>query len=58
MRGLMMSFYALALQGSMAAGSVIFGAVAQHTGVSRSILIAGFVAMSGLLLVRRYPIPD
>jgi len=58
MRGLMTSFYALVLQGAMAAGSFGFGLIAQHAGVSRSILIAGFVAMGGLVLVRRYPMPE
>lgn len=58
MRGLMTSFYALVLQGSMALGSLGFGLLAQHVGVSRSILIAGVVAMSGLLLVGFYRIPD
>ena len=55
-RGVMNSFYALVLQGSLAAGSVLFGALAHTTGVSRAILIAGMIAMSGLLLVRRYPL--
>jgi MFS family permease len=58
MRGLMTSLYALVLQGSMALGSLGFGVLAQHTGVSRSILIAGVVAMSGLLLVGVYRVPD
>ena len=53
-RGVMNSVYALVLQGSLAAGSVLFGALAHYTGVSRAILAAGLVAMSGLLLVRRY----
>lgn len=57
MRGLMMSFYALVLQGSMAAGSFAFGLLAGQVGVSRAILLSGLIAMSGLLLVRRYPIP-
>ncbi len=56
MRGLMNSFYALVLQGSLAGGSLLFGLLAHYTGVSRSILIAGLLAMSGLLLVRRYPL--
>lgn len=56
--GLMTSFYALVLQGSMAAGSFGFGLLAQHIGVSRSILGAGVLAMSGLLLVGIYRIPD
>lgn len=58
MRGLMTSLYALVLQGSMALGSLGFGILAQHAGVSRSILIAGVVAMSGLSLVGVYRIPD
>ena len=58
MRGLMTSLYALVLQGSMALGSLGFGVLAQYTGVSRSILIAGVVAMSGLSLVGVYRIPD
>lgn len=58
LRGLMNSFYALVLQGSMAAGSVLFGVLAQRTGVSASILAAGLIATSGLLLVLRYPMPE
>ena len=58
MRGLMTSLYSLVLQGSMAFGSVVFGVIAEHSVVSVSILIAGVVAGCGLLLVRRYPIPD
>ena len=58
MRGLMTAIYALAVQGSMAAGSFFFGLAAQNIGVSRSILIAGLFAMSGLLLVRRFPLID
>lgn len=57
MRGLMTSFYALVLQGSMALGSLGFGVLAQSVGVSRSILIAGVVAMTGLLVVGVYRIP-
>ena len=58
MRGLITAIYALAVQGSMAAGSLGFGVLAQHIGVSRSLLAAGFFAMSGLLLVRRLPLRD
>lgn len=56
LRGLMNSCYALVLQGSLAAGSLAFGVLADHSGVSRSILAAGMLAMSGLLLVRRFPL--
>jgi MFS family permease len=58
MRGLITAIYALAVQGSMAAGSFAFGVFAQHIGVSRSLLAAGFVAMSALLLVRRVPLRE
>jgi predicted MFS family arabinose efflux permease len=58
MRGLITSFYALTVQGSLAAGSFLFGAIAQHIGCSRSIMLAGLVAMGGLALVRRFPLSD
>lgn len=58
MRGLITAIYALAVQGSMAVGSFVFGVFAQHIGVSRSLLAAGLFAMSGLLLVRRLPLGD
>ncbi|WP_328357099.1 MFS transporter [Mycobacterium sp. NBC_00419] len=57
-RGLMTSFYTLTLQGSLAAGSVLFGLIATWIGVSTTILICGLVAASGLLLVRPFPMPD
>ncbi|MFM9033630.1 MAG: MFS transporter, partial [Mycobacterium sp.] len=56
MSGLTNSIYSLVNQGALAGGSLLFGVLAHYTGVSRSILIAGMVAMSGLLLVRRYPL--
>lgn len=58
MRGLITAIYALAVQGAMAAGSLGFGVAAGHIGVSRSLLVAGLLAMSGLLLVRRLPLRD
>ena len=57
-RGVMTSLYSLVLQGSMAVGSFVFGVIAEHSVVSASILAAGVLAACGLLLVRRYPIPD
>lgn len=57
MRGLMTSFYALVLQGSLAAGSFLFGLIATEAGVSTTILICGLVAASGLALVRVFPMP-
>ncbi len=58
MRGRLTSFYALTVQGSFAVGSLLFGLFAEHRGVSASILLSGFVVMSGLLLVRRFPLSD
>ena len=58
MRGLMTAFYEVTEQGSVVAGSFIFAFIAEHTVVSTSIMVAGFVAMGGLLLVRRYPLSD
>ncbi len=57
-RGLTNAVFALAVQGGMALGSFGFGVAAQHIGVSRSILIAGFVALGSLLFVRRLPVTD
>lgn len=57
-RGLMTSFYSMIVQGSMALGSVGFGVIAEKQVVSVAILIAGFLAAGGLLLVARYPMAD
>ncbi len=57
-RGLTTSFYAMTLQGSIALGSFVFGVLTRYVGVSRSIMAAGLLAMAGLLLVRRFPIPE
>lgn len=57
-RGLMTSLYSLVSQGSMAIGSFVFGVIAERSVVSASVLTAGVLASCGLLLVRRYPIPD
>lgn len=56
LRGRLTSFYLLTLQGSMALGSLVFGWIAATCGVSRSIMLCGFVAMAGLLLVKKYPL--
>ncbi len=58
LRGLTTSFYAMTLQGSIASGSFVFGVLTRYVGVSRSILVAGLLAMAGLALVRRFPIPQ
>lgn len=56
LRGRLTSFYMLTLQGSMALGSFLFGWIADCIGVSGSIMCSGLVAMSGLLLVKKYPL--
>jgi MFS family permease len=56
LRGRLTSFYMLTLQGSMALGSFVFGWIADCIGVSGSIMLSGFVAMGGLLLVKKYPL--
>ena len=58
MRGLITAVYVLAVQGSMALGSFGFGVAAQHIGVSRSILAAGILALSSLLLAGRLPVRE
>ncbi len=58
MRGLITAIYALAVQGSMAAGSFAFGVAASHIGVSRSLLASAFVALSALLLARSLPVRE
>lgn len=58
LRGLMTAVYVLAVQGSMALGSVSLGLAAQHIGVSRSILAAGLFALSSLLFARRLPVRE
>jgi predicted MFS family arabinose efflux permease len=56
LRGRLTSFYMLTLQGSMALGSFLFGWIADCIGVSGSIMCSGLVAVSGLLLVKKYPL--
>lgn len=56
MRGLITAIYALAVQGAMAVGSLGFGVLAHHVGVSRSLLVAGICAVAGILLARRLPL--
>lgn len=56
-RALMTSFYTLVLQGSLAAGSFLFGLIATQAGVSTTILICGLFAAAGLLLVGVFPMP-
>ncbi|MGI9161392.1 MAG: MFS transporter [Mycobacterium sp.] len=58
MHGLITAIYALAVQGSMAAGSFGFGLAAHQIGVSRAILAAGIFALCSLLLAGRFPVTE
>ena len=57
-RGRTTSFYMLTLQGATAIGSLTFGWFAQFTTIRESIMLCAVVAMSGILLVRRFPLED
>ena len=58
MRGLITALYALAVQGSMAAGSFGFGLAAHQIGVSRALLASGFFALGSVLFARRFPVTE
>jgi MFS family permease len=49
-----LSTYILALQGGMAAGSVLWGAVAAHLGLAAAFLLAGLGLLLGLTAAFRY----
>jgi MFS family permease len=49
-----LSMYILALQGGMAAGSVLWGAVAAHFGLSAAFLLAGLGLLLGLTAAFKY----
>lgn len=57
-RGRTTSFYMLTLQGTTALGSLIFGWIAQLTTIRESIMLCAVVAMTGILLIRRFPLTD
>jgi MFS family permease len=44
----------LLFQGSMAVGSLVWGAIAQHSGISTALLTAAIGLILGVLLTRRY----
>ena len=54
LRARAISMYLLILQGGMAAGSTLWGAVAQHYGIPNSLLLASIVLIVGLLAVPKY----
>jgi MFS family permease len=55
-RGRMLALYQLVLFGGMAAGSVLWGAIAQRSGIPMALLASGIVVILGLLAAIRYPI--
>ena len=56
LRARSLSIYLLVLQGGMALGSTIWGALATRTGVPLALLWSAVVLAAGLLTVRRHPL--
>jgi MFS family permease len=56
LRARTLSVYLLVLQGGMAIGSALWGAVANRVGVPTALLCSAFALIAGLLTVRRYPL--
>jgi predicted MFS family arabinose efflux permease len=54
LRARALSVYLLVLQGGMAAGSALWGAVASRLGVPAALLCSAAALVVGLLAVRRY----
>jgi predicted MFS family arabinose efflux permease len=54
LRARAISMYLLILQGGMAAGSTLWGAVAQRYGIAESLLFAAIVLIVGLIAVPKY----
>lgn len=51
-----LALYLLMFQGSMAAGSAVWGAVTEHGGLSMALLCAAGGLIVGLTVIRRYPL--
>jgi len=56
MRARSLSMYLLVLQGGMAIGSAVWGALATKIGVPRTMLCSAITLMLGLVTVRHYPL--
>jgi len=56
LRARTLSVYLLVLQGGMAIGSALWGAIANKVGVPTALLCSAFAMVAGLLTVRRYPL--
>ena len=50
------ALYILIFQGSMAAGSALWGAVAEHVGIATTVLWAAAALIIELALIKRYPL--
>jgi MFS family permease len=57
LRARSLSMYLLVLQGGMAVGSAVWGALATSTGVPSALLWSAITLMAGLLTVRRHRLP-
>jgi len=55
-RGRALAFYLLTYSAVLGAGSALWGFVAEHVGMSRSLLIAALSMLVGLRVARRHPI--
>jgi predicted MFS family arabinose efflux permease len=56
LRARTLAVYLLVLQGGMAAGSAVWGAVAERWGIPNAMLVAAAGLLLGLLTVRRFPL--
>jgi MFS family permease len=55
-RGRALAFYQLTFAAALGAGSVLWGAVAEHVGIPQALLAAALALALGLLLATRYPV--
>jgi MFS family permease len=56
LRARALSLYLLVLQGGMAIGSAVWGALASRVGIPTALLYSAIALVAGLLSVRRYPL--
>ncbi|MDR3674874.1 MAG: MFS transporter [Acidobacteriota bacterium] len=55
-RGRVMAFYQLTYFAALGVGSALWGTVAEHVGIPRSLLVAAVALAVGLFAVARYPV--
>jgi len=56
LRARTLSIYLLILQGGMAAGSAVWGAVAERWGIPAAMLLSAIGLLAGLVTIRRFPL--